>query len=219
MPDLWKILILVSASASSVAVAVALGVLRRLVNAVEHGHGPAEHGVPLDAGGIIVGAKLPDFELSEPVHEGTTAAPKSVPIYSLLTVPRIVVLTRDGCAGCETLIQALNDSPAPVSWMNIVIVIDPGSAVEELIESIQRRGVRILVQHDSAASIAFEHRASPHAFAVAPSGIVVDKLVTDDVDTLAAMAAEWLLLRPTTTGQDQSSKVTAQAQPGREVIR
>lgn len=219
MPDLWKILILVSASASCVAVAVALGVLRRLVNAVEHGHGPAEHGVPLDAGGISVGAQLPDFELSELVFEGTTVAPGSVPFYGLLTVPRIVVLTRDGCAGCEKLINSLNDSPAAVSWMNIVVVIDPESPVDGLIESTMRRGVRILVQHDSAASTAFQHRASPHAFAVTPSGVVIDKVVTDDVDTLAALARDALHLRPATSGQPSSSQSEARAQRGREVIR
>lgn len=208
-----------SAAASCIAVAVALGVLRRLVTVVDDGHGAADHGLPLDAGGISVGAQLADFELSEPVRASSTDVPTSISFFGLLTVPRIVILTRHGCSGCEKLIKALNDSPTPMSWMNIVVVIDPESPVAGLVESTMRRGVRFLVQHGSVASIAFQHRASPHTFAVIPSGIVVDKVMTDDVATLAGLAADALQLRPPTSGQPSALKLTVQAQPGREVIR
>lgn len=220
MLDVWQILILVSAIASCVAVAMSLGVLRRLVNAVEHGHGAAAHGsIPLDAGGVSVGTKLPNFELHEPDREGTPDTSSSVSFYRLLTVPRIIVLTRHGCSGCERLIKALNEAPGPVDWMNIVVVIDPETPISSLIESTRQRGVRFLVQQDSAASHAFQHRASPHAFAVAQAASVVDKVVTDDVDTLAALAAGALHLRATTNEQTSSSESVSRAQLGREVIR
>lgn len=100
--------------------------------------------------------------------------------------------------------------------MNVLVIIDPESPVSSIIESTMRRGVRFLVQQDSAASAAFQHRASPQAFAVAQSGVVVAKAVTDDADALAALATEALQLRPT---PNESLSSPESPQRGREVIR
>lgn len=117
MPDPWKVLVLVSAAAACVAVVVSLGVLRRLVTAVENGHGAPEVGLmPLDGGGISVGTQLSDFDLSEPIRIGTHETSGPLTFYSLLTSPRIIVLTRHGCSGCENLIKARRSTILTNPW-------------------------------------------------------------------------------------------------------
>lgn len=152
--------------------AVVLGGLRRIASVLER----AEAQEP--AFGAAVGSAVHPFDLLD--EEGM-----SVPWRELVREPTMLLLVSTDCAACAALAEQLEDAGDEVEGVPLVLVVE-GSP--EASRAWLPSGPRTLYQRDGAATRALGNRATPQAYVVDPSGVVLGRRVPATLDDLRDMA-------------------------------
>jgi thiol-disulfide isomerase/thioredoxin len=173
--------------------AVVLGGLRRIASVLERAEASAPREEPVF--GAAVGSAVDPFDLVD--ESGRT-----VPWRELVREPTILLLMSSGCAACAALAEHLEDVREEVDGVPLVVVLDEsGEASRERLPS----GPRVLYQRDGAATRALDNRATPQAYVLDPSGVVLGRRVPATLDDLRDLA------RLQRSGRDRASRPEAMA--------
>jgi hypothetical protein len=153
---------------------VVLGGLRRILNVLEHVEArlPAE----ASASGAAVGSTIAPFDLVD--GEGRELA-----WTELVQERTIFLLMSKHCAACEALAGRLG-SRQHVDGVPLVVVMDDAEAGREGLPP----GLRVLYERDGAATRALGNRATPQAYVVDRSGIVLGRTVLATLEELRNLA-------------------------------
>jgi thiol-disulfide isomerase/thioredoxin len=173
--------------------AVVLGGLRRIASVLERAEARASAEEPVF--GAAVGSAVDPFDLVD--ESGETVAWRE-----LVREPTILLLMSTSCAACAALAEHLEDVGEEVDGVPLVVVADDGAEARgERLPS----GLRVLYQRDGAATRALGNRATPQAYVLDPSGVVLGRRVPATLDDLRDMA--WLQR----SGRDRARKLEATA--------
>ena len=156
--------------------ALVLGGLRRIANVLER----AEARLPAEEPtfGKAVGSAVDPFHL---VDESGA----DVPWNGFVREPTILLFMSTGCVACTDLAGRLRDVDEQVDGVPLVVVMDDSpEARRELLPA----GLRVLYQRDGAATRALENRATPQAYVLDPSGVVLSRGVPTALDDLHDLA-------------------------------
>jgi hypothetical protein len=156
--------------------ALVLGGLRRIGNVLER----AEARLPAEEPtfGKAIGSAVDPFHL---VDESGA----DVPWDEFVREPTILLFMSTGCVACTDLAARLRDVDEQVDGVPLVVVMDDSpEARRELLPA----GLRVLYQRDGAASRALENRATPQAYVLDPSGVVLSRGVPTGLDDLHDLA-------------------------------
>lgn len=151
--------------------AVVLGGLRRIVNVLEHVEArlPAE----ASASGAAVGSAIEPFDLVD--DEGRELA------WTELVQERTIFLFMSKrCAACEDLARRLG-SRQDVDGVPLVVVMEGDAETGR--EGLPP-GLRVLYERDGAATRALGNRATPQAYVVDRSGVVLGRTVLATLEEL-----------------------------------
>lgn len=156
--------------------AVVLGGLRRIANVLERaearlpGEGPAF--------GAAVGSAIDPFDL---VDEGG----RELGWAELVREPTIFLFMSKHCAACDGLAEHLAGSREQVDGVPLVVVVDDGAEARP--EGLPP-DLSVLYQRDGAATRALDNRATPQAYVLDPSGVVLGRRVPATLDDLRDLA-------------------------------
>jgi len=157
-----------------------LGTLRRIAPLLER----AESHLAASSGaagrlGLEPGVPVPKFQVA--TVEGAT-----VTDADLRGKTSIVLFIRRGCPACAPLIDQLKGGEAAKLGIQLVVAAEEESLAEELASA---EAVTAIAQPDRSLANAFQTNATPHAFAVATSGVVAESGFPNSVEQLEVLAA------------------------------
>ena len=173
--------------------AVVLGGLRRIASVLER----AEARLPAEgpALGAEVGSAIDPFPL---VGEDGS----DVSWGEFVREPTILLLMSPHCGACRNLAEHLVGPREQVKGVPLVVVMDdsPEGRREPL-----PPGLNVLYQRDGAATRALRNRATPQAYVLDPSGVVLSRRVPATLGDLRDLA--WFQRRG--GGRDRALEATA----------
>ena len=154
--------------------AVVLGGLRRIVNVLER----AEARLPAEASasGAAVGSAIDPFDLVD--EEG-----RELSWTELVQERTIFLFMSKRCTACDELARRLG-SQQHVDGVPLVVVMDDAEAGREGLPP----GLRVLYERDGAATRALGNRATPQAYVVDRSGVVLGRTVPATLEELRNLA-------------------------------
>lgn len=164
MSAAWIAAFVALAALSVLTALVVIGTLRR-VSVVPQQAESRLRELPSDfgPGGLPTGMFIPDFEAVTGEGARFTSA-------DLRGIPSVLVFLSSGCAPCRTLAAELEDATAARLGVRLLIVLRDSSERRDLgLDST----LEFVFQSDGAVSRAFATSATPHAFVIDPTGIVV----------------------------------------------
>jgi hypothetical protein len=168
---LWAVVLLIAA--------LGVGLLRRATATLE-GTQALLRGMTRkpDVGGLTEGARLRDFDAID-AHGGRVHS------ASFRGQPTIYLLMDNECGPCEELERELTRDLDWLDGIRLVAIFEGGDHPHD---SALPSEVEVLFQRAAEVSSAFESSATPHAFAVDGTGVVVAKTVPNSVEHLRELA-------------------------------
>lgn len=156
-----------------------LGTLRRIAPLLER----AESHLAASSGaagrlGLEPGTPVPKFEVA-------TVEGASLTDADLRGEASIVLFIRRGCPACARLIDQLKAGEAGKLGIRLLVVAEEESLAEELASA---EAVTAIAQPDRSLATAFQTNATPHAFAVAASGLIAESSFPNSVEQLEVLA-------------------------------
>jgi thiol-disulfide isomerase/thioredoxin len=97
--------------------------------------------------------------------------------------PTLLLFMSGDCAACDLLAEQLVDVDQDVEGVPLIVLIDSPQDGHAL-----PSGLRVLYQFEQAATHAFANRATPQAYVVDETGVVLDRRVPGSVADLREMA-------------------------------
>jgi thiol-disulfide isomerase/thioredoxin len=159
-----------------------LGLLRRTAQVLERVE--AELRVSRSGGisfGLAPGAKVRPFVAVN--DQGRLATSEEI-----LKTPTIVLFLEPGCLPCESLVDQLQQSGwDKAAGIRLLTVLTDNSESREFLKA---DGVDCWYQSEGVVSAAFGTSITPHAFALGPDGVVVDRSIPASLDDLESFAIE-----------------------------
>jgi hypothetical protein len=156
-----------------------LGTLRRISLVLERAESHlAASSAAVGSAGLEPGTPVPKFEVA--TVEGATLTDAD-----LRGKASIVLFIRRGCPACAQLIDQLKDGEAAKLGIPLVVAAEEESLAEELANA---EAVAVISQADRSLPKAFRSNATPHAFAVAASGVVAESGFPNSVEQLEVLA-------------------------------
>jgi AhpC/TSA family len=156
--------------------ALLLGGLRRIANVLERAEARLPGEEPIF--GKAVGSAVDPFHLVD-------ESGGDVPWGDFVRGPTILLFMSTGCVACTDLAERLHDVDEQVDGVPLVVVMDDSrEARRELLPP----ALKVLYQRDGAATRALDNRATPQAYVLDPSGVVLSRRVPATLDDLRDLA-------------------------------
>jgi hypothetical protein len=157
-----------------------LGLLRRVTTVLEAAEAAVAGALDVPrAEGAAPGTRIPPFEV-------TTDGGRSVESTELLREGGVLVLMEAGCEPCRQLARELDGVGERIDGVPLHVVVEDTPAGREL---PLPPGLSVLYQRDGAVSQAFGSRATPLAFALDPTGTVLERTIPGTRRHLRELAA------------------------------
>jgi hypothetical protein len=170
---LWAVVVLLGL--------IVLGTLRRITIVLEraesHLRTSPEGAGP---GGLESGTKLPDFE-------GITLEGSPFTRDHVLGTPAVLVLLSRNCPACRALEKDLAERDLFGLEARVIAVVGEHADAERLATVT---GLEVVLQRDRSIARAFSSSATPHAFAIDASGVVIRSGTPNTFDALARLISE-----------------------------
>jgi hypothetical protein len=152
-----------------------LGIVRRIGGVLE-GLERRVAGVAPDFGAAVNSTVSP-FDLVD-------AEGRRVAFDELVAEPTLVLVMSNHCAACTTLAEQLDGVGAAIGGVPLVLVTNAEP------ETPYPAGLRVLYERDGEATTALDNRATPQAYVLDPTGLVLDRRVPGSPAHLEEMARE-----------------------------
>jgi hypothetical protein len=152
-----------------------IGVIRRIGGVLEGLEGRISAHQP--DFGAAVNSTVSAFDLVD-------AEGRRVPFGELVTEPTLLLVMSEHCAACTTLVEQLDGVGASVGGVPLVLVTNAGP------ETSHPAGLRVLYERNGEATNALDNRATPQAYVLDATGLVLDRRVPGSLAHLEEMARE-----------------------------
>lgn len=162
----------------AVVAAIVIGVLRRVIPLLEASMAQSI-GELSDLSRISLLSQVPDFRLLD-ANGSETSLGVSVTEISL------IVLTSSTCGPCQLLLNELDRLAEPVDGMLPILVITDQS--DEAHQGRATAAYNVFVDIDRSAKGAFQTSATPYAFTVSGSLVLLEKRVPNSIGDLREMS-------------------------------
>lgn len=175
----WQLAFVALATLVLVLGVVVLGLLRRVGAALDRVEQLYDVGSPVL--GLRAGARVSAFEVS-----GSDGSRRVLPSDGPGEVFLVLLVGMD-CEACTVLLDQLRRE----QWRAAVplLVVLPESD-RPAAPTLSASGVHVVFQEGTAASRAFETNVTPIVYALTSRGVVVERLIPSDVQSLRDLAAE-----------------------------
>ncbi|HYZ77307.1 MAG TPA: hypothetical protein VE596_08015 [Gaiellaceae bacterium] len=127
--------------------------------------------------GAAVGSTISPFEVVD-------ADGREVAFDQLVAEPTLLLVMSNHCAACTALAEQLEGVGGSIGDVPFVLVTNAEPEVP------YPATLRVLYERDGAATKALDNRATPQAYVLDPTGLVLDRKVPGSLRDLVAMARE-----------------------------
>lgn len=155
---------------------ITLGTLRRVLMALDR---PSGTSASFDLGGLPLLASVPRLELRQ-------RANGSVQFPSVVDETSIVLLMESQCAPCRDLTKALNRTDGRVNGVPVVALLED---TDEGRSFPVPEAIQVYYGDSSEIARAFATTATPYAFVIDNTGVVLERGIPNDLADLKEMAA------------------------------
>jgi len=125
--------------------------------------------------GAAVGSRIAPFRLAE-------ADGHSIGFEQLVTEPTLLLVLSKHCEACAELVEQLEGAGDSLGGLPFAVVTDAEPEVP------YPDTLSVLYDRDGAVTKALDNRATPQAYVLDPSGLVLDRRVPGSLRDLEAMA-------------------------------
>ncbi|HEX6700464.1 MAG TPA: hypothetical protein VF101_07005 [Gaiellaceae bacterium] len=160
----WIVAFCVLAGGLALLTVTVIGLMRRVIPILEQleGQTDAQPGF-----GLTVGSVVEPFELY-------TRRGERIEWDDFVERPTIILLVAAGCQPCRELPSKLHDVDNDIAGVPFLVVAN--DAADETARELERRW-RVLYEKDDAATHAFKNQATPQAYFVDQSGLVLARAI------------------------------------------
>lgn len=174
MSTAWIVAFAVLAGAVAFLTVTVLGLMRRMIPILEQLEAKTPDGPDF---GARAGTVIDPFELY-------TRAGDRVEWRDFVTGPTVMLLVASNCAPCRDLPSKLADVGEDVDGVPLLVVAD--DAADDMTFELERRW-RVLYDVNATAAQALRNQATPQAYFIDPSGLVLARTIPNSRNDLTAI--------------------------------